>query len=190
MAENRLGQVWYDESLTFRKNSSIGELSRLQVRNPLVDQRQFDVSHAEAWMVSSREFCNFVVRGDMARKMLVAFAYAVDSSEHYFASLAWNHPDFKKSIVPHSLRFIVWMHDGVLSGQHPYNVDERDQENAYKFKEPLFNSVLFFARKFEHPNSELMDYIDERAKDREVVNAAENHVEKKVSSRTLRVSEL
>lgn len=190
MAENRLSEVWFDESLTFRRKATIGKLSKLEVRNPLVDNRAFDVSHAEAWMISSREFCDFVVRGDMARKMLVAFAYAVDSSEHYFASLAWNHEHYKKSLVPHSLRMIVWMHDGVLSGQHPYYIDEETDDGEYKFKEQVSESVLFFARKFKKTDSELMDLIDQRANDKEVIEKVSTHLTKKIASRELRLAEL
>lgn len=190
MAENRLSEVWYDEGITFRRSASLGKLSKLDVRNPLVDDREFDVSHAEAWMISSREFCDFVVRGDMARKMLVAFAYAVDSSEHYFASLAWNHEKYKKSIVPHSLRMIIWMHDGVLSGQHPYYVDEENDGGDYKFKDEVSESVLFFARKFQKTDSKLMDYIDERSSQKDVVEKVTKHLDKKVASRERRLAEL
>lgn len=190
MAENRLAEVWYDESLTFRRTPAIGKLSKLDVRNPLVDDREFDVSHAEAWMITSREFCDFVVRGDMARKMLVAFAYAVDSSEHYFASLAWNHDKYKKSLVPHSLRMVVWMHEGVLSGQHPYYIDEETDDGNYKFKEELSGSVLFFARKFQEIDSKLMDYIDQRANDKEVIDQVTTHINNKVASRERRLAEL
>lgn len=190
MAENRLSEVWFDESLTFRRKAIIGKLSKLEVRNPLVDTREFDVSHAEAWMISSREFCDFVVRGDMARKMLVAFAYAVDSSEHYFASLAWNHKQYKKSVVPHSLRMIVWMHEGVLSGQHPYYIDEETDDGDYKFKNEVSESVLFFARKFKKADSKLMDFIDQRANTKEVIEKASTHLTKKIASRELRLAEL
>lgn len=190
MAENRLSEVWYDESLTFRRSASLGKLTKLVVRNPLVDDLQFEVSHAEAWMVASREFSDFVVRGDMARKMLVALAYAADSSEHYFASLAWNNEQFKKTIVPHSLRMIIWMHKGVLAGQHPYFVDEQNEKGEYEFMEDMNSSVLFFARKFEKADSKLMDIIDKRAEEREVIEKVEEHVIAKISSRALRISEL
>lgn len=190
MAENRLSQLWYDESLTFRKNASIGRLTKLAVRNPLVDSRQFEVTHAEAWMVNSRQFCDFIIRGDMARKMLVAFAYAVDSSEHYFATLAWNHAVFKQSIVPHSLRMIVWLHEGVLSGQHPYFIDDTDGAGNYKFRKQVSDSVLFFARKFQNADSNIMDFIDQRVDEQDVVNAAETHINNKIKSRAVRITEL
>lgn len=190
MAENRLGEVWYDEGISFRKTASLGELTRLPIRNPIVDNRQFEISHAEAWMIASRQFCDFVVRGDMARKMLVAFAYAVDSSEHYFASLAWNHEHYKKSIVPHSMRMIVWMHKGKLSGQHPYYIDEKEEDGQYKFQEEVANSVLFFARKFQTPNSPLMDLIDRRTDNTELVDKVTDHISRKVSRRARRVAEL
>lgn len=141
-------------------------------------------------MVASREFSDFVLRGDMARKMLVAFAYAADSSEHYFASLAWNHERFKETIVPHSLRMIVWMHKGVLAGQHPYNVDEQNEKGEYEFMDDLNNSVLFFARKFSKADSELMDIIDKRAEGREVIRKVEDHITGKIRSRAMRVLEL
>lgn len=100
-------------------------LTRLKhIRNPLIDRHRYEVAHAEAWMINSRTFCDFVLTGDVPRKLLVAFAFAVDASEHYFASLVWNVPEFKRTIVPHSLRKIVWSHNGVASGQHPYMIDD------------------------------------------------------------------
>lgn len=190
MAENRLSEVWYDEALTFRAHAEKGSLKKLVVRNPLVDDREFVVAHAEAWLIGSREFCEYVVRDDDPRKMLVAFAYAVDSSEHYFASLAWNSERFKDTIVPHSLREIVWLHDGVYSGQHPYNIDEKDEKGEWKFMSYLDVSVLFFARKFQKPDSQLMDIVDKRAKQDDVIAKVGTHIENKVRSRQLRVSEL
>lgn len=190
MAENRLSEVWYDEALTFRAKPSSDELVKLPGRNPLVDDRNFDVSHAEAWMIISREFCDFVVNNDKSLKMLVAFGYAVDSSEHYFASLAWSNQQFRSTLVPHSLRMIIWLHEGVLSGQHPYSIDEMDSDGEYIFKDEISDSVLFFARKFGTAESKLMDYIDERSKNKEVIAAAAEHIAKKISSRETRLAEL
>lgn len=190
MAENRMAEIWFDESLSFRQNAASGELQKLAIRNPLVDTRQFDITHAEAWMISSREFCDFVVKGDMARKMLVAFSYAADSSEHYFASLAWNHEKFRKTIVTHSMRMVVWNHEGKASGQHPYYIDERKTNDEYRFKDLIDTSVLFFARKFKDPDSDLMNYIDERAKRNSTITAAENHLVSKVGARFVRLREL
>lgn len=190
MAENRMAQMWFDESISFRQNAASGSLQKLAIRNPLVDTRQFDITHAEAWMITSRDFCDFVVKGDMARKMLVAFSYAADSSEHYFASLAWNHAKFRESIVTHSMRMVIWTHEGKSSGQHPYYVDERKSNDEYKFKELIDSSVLFFARKFQSPDSDLMSYIDERAKRNSTVAAAEHHLISKVKARFVRLREL
>lgn len=190
MAENRLAQVWYDEGISFRKTAAIGKLERLDIRNPIVDNRNFDVSHAEAWMIASRDFCDFVVRGDMARKMLVAFAFAADSSEHYFASLAWNHEKYKKSIVPHSMRMVVWMHNGVLAGQHPYYIDEREENGQYKFKQEVATSVLFFARKFQEPDSPLMDFVDRRTDDKDLMDKVFDHISRKIAGRARRLAEL
>ncbi|CAN8077185.1 unnamed protein product [Agarophyton chilense] len=190
MAENRLSEIWFDESIAFRQNASLGKLQKLPIRNPLVDQRQFEVTHAEAWMISSREFCDFVLKSDMARKMLVAFSYAVDSSEHYFASLAWNQEKFKKTIVTHSMRLVIWFHEGNLSGQHPYYVDERRENGEYEFRSKIEKSVLFFARKFKDVDSELMDYVDERAKKKETYDAVQDHLVKKIASRFIRLEEL
>lgn len=190
MAEHRIGAVWYDEALTFRGNASEGSLRRLNVRNPLVDERQFEMAHAEAWLIGARDFCEEVVTGDYARKLLVAFGVAVDSSEHFFASLAWNLKDWKRTIVPHSLRHIVWHFEGKKSGQHPYYVDEKLENGEWKFKELLDGSVLFFARKFKQADSELMDFLDQRAELQDTITRADEHIRGKVKSRELRVSEL
>ena len=190
MAHHRLRQMWYDESLTFRKNAKSGQLTNLQVKNPLLDDKDFIIAHSEAWLLSSRQFCDFVVRGDMARKMLLSFAYSADSSEHYFSSLALNHPQFKKTIVTHAMRHVVWLHQGKSSGQHPYNVDEKLSDGSYKFKHLLENSVLFFSRKFENVDSPLMDFLDKRAKDPQVIAAAEDHLVKKIAARQQRINEL
>ncbi|KAI0563315.1 Xylosyltransferase family GT14 [Gracilaria domingensis] len=190
MAENRVSELWFDESLSFRKTASLGELQKLPIRNPLVDTREFEITHAEAWMISSREFCDFVLRGDMARKMLVGFSYAVDSSEHYFASLAWNSDRFRDTIVTHSMRMILWSHEGKSSGQHPYNIDERKEDGEYRFKSLIDKSVLFFARKFKDADSELMNFVDERAKKKETMESAKDHLVSKIALREIRSREL
>lgn len=191
MAENRLSELWFDESLAFLDNVATGSLTRLEVRNPLVDSRKFEVSHAEAWMVLSRDYTSHIVRADRARKMLLSFAYSADASEHYFASLAWNDKDLKQTIVPHSLRMVVWMRDGVLAGQHPYFVDEMmEGETGFKFVKEVQESVLFFARKFQKKDSGLMDVIDERAGREETVQAARDHLLKKIASREQKLEEL
>lgn len=190
MAENRLSELWFDESLAFHQLPTLHKLSKLRLRNPLVDARHFTVSHAEAWMITSRTFCEFVVRSHMSRKLLAAFAYAVDASEHFFATLAWNQPMFRESIVPHSLRFIIWKHNGVLSGQHPYMVDATDESGAFKFLRHVNSTVLLFARKFEQVDSSLMDVIDARAQMPDVVLRASQHVVRKIESKNLRLAEL
>lgn len=190
MAKTRMSQLWFDESLTFQTNATLARLKKLEVHNPLIDTVCFDISHAEAWMIVSREFSDFVIHADMSRKMLLTFSHTADSSEHFFASLAWNHPKFKNSIVPHSLRMIIWVHDGTPSGQHPYFIDDKQPDGQYKFKEMVGDSVLFFARKFETPDSKLMDFIDQRALRAKVVRDASIHFEKKINSRALRLEQL
>lgn len=190
MAENRVSELWFDEALAFHEKATVNKLTKLRVRNPLVDTLEFTVSHAEAWMITSRAFCEFSIRSDMARKMLAAFSYAVDSSEHFFASLAWNHQQFKSSIVPHSLRLIIWKNNGVLSGQHPYKMDELNMDGSFKFEESVNSTVLLFARKFERPNSSLMDLIDARAERKDVIAQATDHVHRKIERKKDRLAEL
>lgn len=312
MAENRLSQLWFDEALSFRgpndpgNNNSLETTARMaatdgtqqqppgynltrlkHIRNPLIDKHRYEVAHAEAWMINSRTFCDFVLTGDVPRKLLVAFAFAVDASEHYFASLVWNVAEFKKTVVPHSMRKIVWSHNGVASGQHPYMIDDlepytgpivnrsnddgigkrsmmnesmitltnvtlseqqqqqdrkqiqtstngnmnnnNNNNNAgssvsfgktlddvvivtkpmintnnkknnnnnielgnykYKFQKTLHQSALLFTRKFGDADSGLMDWIDARSRDDQVIAQATDHLLAKIETRQLRVSQL
>lgn len=204
MAENRLSQIWFDDALSLHNHdqddrshitsthslhtntlppqSVQNELTRLPVRNPLVDRRGFEVSYAEAWMILSKAFCDFILDSDLAQKLLISFGFAADSSEHYFATVAWNAPEFHRSIVPHSFRVIIWKHEGVKSGQHPFYIDEQ-RNTSYIFKPILQNTRLFFTRKFHVPNSPLMDWVDIRAAQPDVVEKATQHFLHKVQTR-------
>lgn len=131
MAENRLSQLWFDDALSFSNKANDKDkikeslIEILSGRNPFIDRYKLEICHAEAWMISSRKFCEYVIKSDTTRKLLVSFSYAVGSSEHYFATLAWNVPEFKSTIVSHSMRKIMWTYNGVMAGQHPYLIDEQ-----------------------------------------------------------------
>ena len=192
MAINRLSEIWYDESLTFQKQAKKGYLQNLKVINPLIDEKEFTIAHCEAWMIISREFSDFIIRGDMSRKMLLSFGYSADSSEHYFGSLAWNNEKFKQTLVPHALRLVIWTHQGKPnhSGQHPYNVDEKDKDGNFMFKKVLNETVLLFARKFENVDSDLMKFLDKRASRKDVITSVEQHLVAKIEKMQQRIAEL
>lgn len=223
MAENRLSQLWFDDSLSFKEfgNDKSKEhlVAMANARNPFIDRHNLDICHAEAWMINSKAFCEFVLHSDFARKLLVAFSYAVDSSEHYFATLAWNNASFKQTIVPHSMRKIVWTYNGVMAGQHPYLIDElvvheggtgskdkatlkeyedgegekknaEEKTEVYKFKADVSESVLLFTRKVSQPDSALMDWMDERGRRDVTISKAREHFISKVGGRQERLSRL
>lgn len=153
-----------DEALAFRKQES--EVIRTEFENPLAKMIEFEYVNAEAWMINSREFCDFVVTDGYARKLLVTFGYSVEASEHYFASLLWNHEKLNGTIVNRSMRHVIWEHEGQVAGQHPFYVDERREDGSFRFQSEVDTTAHFFMRKFKEANSELMDYIDERVNDK------------------------
>lgn len=120
-------------------------------------------------MINSRDFCRFVVTDGYARKLLLAFAYSIEPSEHYFATLLWNHPRYNRTIVRRALRHVIWKHEGEEAGQHPFLVDETLPDGTFKFQQLVRDSPNFFIRKFKHAESPLMDYIDERRDDEDHV---------------------
>jgi Core-2/I-Branching enzyme len=72
--------------------------------NPLEHLRLYTFVKAEAWMILSRQFCDFIVRSDFAKKMLLNHAHVLSAPEHYFADVLYNHPTWKKTLVPDAFR--------------------------------------------------------------------------------------
>lgn len=182
IAKTRMSQLWYDKGAGFAKTVSETELQRFRVHNPVLDTIGLEVAWGEAWMINSRPFCDFIVRGNMPRRLLMSFTHTADSSEHFFATVAWNRPEYQKTIVHHSMRTIVWHYKGVSSGQHPFNIDEKNDAGDFKFKEIVAESPLLFLRKFKEPNSELMDFLDKRTSSFDVIERAVIHFQEKIGS--------
>lgn len=90
---------------------------------PLYHEATLPFAAAEAWMILTREACEYIAHSAPARRLLLAFAGAAEPEEHYFASLLLGEPRFASTIVPHALREVVWAHRGVRSGQHPFILD-------------------------------------------------------------------
>lgn len=167
-AENidyRVQHFYVDEALSFKTGPSI-VLQAPQV-NPIARMMNFQYVSAEAWMINSRDFCRFVVTDGYARKMLLTFAYSVEPSEHYFSTLLWNHPKYNKTIAHRALRHVIWKFGDRNAGQHPFLVDEMQDDGSYTFKEEVRASPNLFIRKFKHAESPLMDFIDSRLDDSE-----------------------
>lgn len=125
---------------------------------PLDPYRKFVFSKAEAWSIFSRRFVQFVVRSTFAKRMLLAHTHVLSVPEHYFINVLYNHPYWRKTIVPDAFRKVVWHHAGKRSGQHPYILDQGKQINSYWIYLKETRSV--FARKVSVPNSPLMERID------------------------------
>lgn len=156
----RMDHIYIDEALSFQHDE--GTVQQLPVKNPLARSMQLQYANAEAWMINSRDFSQFVVTSGYARKMLLTFAYSVESSEHYFATLIWNHERFNRTIVGHAMREVIWHHEGQHAGQHPFYVDEKGANGAFTFRKAVGGAPTFFIRKFKKAESPLMDFLDGR----------------------------
>lgn len=174
-AEYRMDNFYVDETLGFKDHGS--NIQQLKQINPLAKSLNVEYTNAEAWMINSRDFCQFVVTSGYARKMLLTFAYSADSAEHYFSTLLWNHPVYNRTIVSHAMRQVVWFHEGHEAGQHPFNVDEVDSNGSFIFQKVIKESPNFFVRKFKKNDSAMMDWIDERLNLKERVRKITNHYE-------------
>lgn len=155
----RSEKLYLDPSLTHAQ-SDLPSLIETTHDNPLVENVTFVPVHSEAWMILSRPFVEYLVHSPTARRMLVSLANMRGSDEFFFASLAFNHPVFNRSLVPHSFRKVIWSYNGIHAGQHPYNIDRTDDQGNFIFKEQLRSCVQWHARKFEQNDSALMDAID------------------------------
>lgn len=160
----RMEGLYVDEALSFQTEpGSVTQLPRVQ--NPLARSLRIQYANAEAWMINSRELCEFVVSSGYARKLLLTFAYSVEASEHYFSTLVWNHPRFNRTIVRHAMRHVLWKFEGEHSGQHPYFVDAMGADGVnFRFQSVLDTSSNFFIRKLKRADSAVMDFLDSRWK--------------------------
>ena len=139
------------------------ETSRLYLlrgfkENPLEKSRAFVFTKAEAWMILSRPFVEFVLESQFAKRMLVNHLHVLSVAEHYFADILYNHPFWRTTIAPDALRRVVWYLRNRRSGQHPYILDKGP--SIYTFWEYIEKPKCLFARKFSKQDSLLMEKID------------------------------
>lgn len=156
----RVDNIYVDEALSFQSEG--GEVQQLDAYNPLARSMRLRYTNAEAWMMNSRQLCHFVIHSAYARKMLLTFAYSVEASEHYFATLIWNHRLFNRTIVNHAMREVVWEHEGQEAGQHPFFIDQKKSDGSFMFRYRMLTAPTFFIRKFKKADSPLMDILDGR----------------------------
>lgn len=155
----RIRKMYWDPALTgFQNLKSRLFMLRSQKINPLEEHRAFVFTKAEAWMILSRPFVQFIIRSSFAKRMLLNHMHALSVPEHYFSDVLYNHPVWRKTIVPHAFRTVVWYLGRRRSGQHPYVLDGGD--SPYQFWPSLQDAKSFFARKFNNSNSLIMDRID------------------------------
>lgn len=149
--------VFIDYSLTFSNNAST--IKRLKTATKIQRSFPFPITKAEAWMINSRSFVEYVISSSDARKLLLSFATSSSSPEHYFSTLAYN-SDFNSTIVPSCLRKVFWSWEGhKVSGGHPLNVDDI-VDSPKKLNEIVRKSRAFYIRKFKRPDSPLLDQVD------------------------------
>lgn len=157
---HRLENIYVDDALSFQSES--GEVRQLDVINPIAESMRLRYTNAEAWMINSRSFCHYVINSGYARKLLLTFAYSVEASEHYFATLVWNHPIYNRTIINDAMRGVLWFFEGQSAGQHPFYVDEKKPDGKFKFETILLDIPTFFIRKFRNADSPLMDVVDKQ----------------------------
>lgn len=127
--------------------------------NPLEPFRRYQFVKAEAWMILSRPFCDFLVRSDYAKKMLINHAHVLSAPEHFFANVLWNHPMWRRTLVRDAFRKVVWHHKRHRGGQHPYALD-RTEDDPMEFWGYVEYTRSLFARKFSRPGAPIQDRID------------------------------
>lgn len=127
-------------------------------KNPLEEYRHFKFAKAEAWMILSRPFAEFLVRSSFSKRMLFAHIHVRSSPEHYFINVLLNHPIWRQTLVPNAFRFVLWMKHRLPHGQHPcYLDDEEDEDTNWSY---ISSTRSMFARKFRKTSSKMMTRID------------------------------
>lgn len=178
----RYDRLFTDTSVSF--NESETQVVDSYTDQPISQVANFTFVAAEAWMILHRTYVTKLLRSSFARRMLMAFAYSLEPEEHYFAAVAWNDPQFNATNVPHALRHVAWVHNGVHSGQHPYYIDQQEPDGkTWSFREEIENSACMFTRKIRIQDSGLLTYIDTH-----VSGVAESAVQKDVDNYLGKVS--
>jgi len=159
---DRYDDITIDMAMGMSDSISDSRLLISDAKNPLRDALNYEYAYSEGWFILTRAASKFMVSSSHAQRILLTMAFSQDPSEHYYLSVFWNHPDYNKTIIPHSLRTVFWEHNGVLGGQHPFTIDETlDDDGEFALWPRLSGSPHWFARKFKHPDSAILDYIDE-----------------------------
>lgn len=157
----RFKKIAVDTALGMSTSEEDSNLVVLKENTPLFSRLKYEYVKGEGWLILTREACRYMIESHYARKMLLSMAFSQDASEHYYVSLFRNHPEYNRTIVPHSLRTVYWKLNGVASGQHPYVIDKLvEEDGSYALWKWLLRSPHWFARKFSIPNSKIMDNID------------------------------
>lgn len=183
----RATRLFTDTSLSM--NDTHAELVDSYTKHPLKDILGFRFIAAESWMILHRDFVKHLLRDPVARRYFAAFAYISEPEEHFFATVAYNTPQFNESLVGDAMRNIIWTHNGKHSGQHPYHVDEKDDNGHWKFLPLLRKCGAFFTRKISPQNPNFLDIIDKQVSgvaphpDRDSVETFLRIVRKRMSCR-------
>lgn len=157
----RFRYAYFDTALGFRKDIDHTLLkSYYKMPMHLKGMYGFTLVQGEAWIIGHRSLCEFSVQSGYARRLLVLMSNMQDPEEHFFQTLAWNHPQFNRTVPWHSLREILWNDANGKAGQHPFPVDRQSETGEWVFWTKLTYSPMFFTRKFRIPNCALMDHVD------------------------------
>jgi len=171
---NRFSYMYFDPALDLQNLKK--PVSEGWLPNPLAFFSKQYILKAEAWMIISRPFANFIVKSSFARRVLLLFSYSLMAEEMYFVTVARN-TLFSTLTAKSCMRKIMW-HDGdKWSGQHPVYLDDlydKKGDNWWVSNE-LRNTTAFFARKFRQENSSYMDYIDEHRNATETISRVSNY---------------
>lgn len=154
----RYTRLFTDTSLSM--NGTQAELIDSYTAQPLASRLAFEFVAAESWMILHRSLVKYLLTSAQSRRYFAAFAYAAEPEEHYFATVAYNTPEFNSTLVRHAMRNVNWMYKGKHAGQHPYFVDASDSNGKWIFKDTVKDSGCFFTRKISIENSKFLDWID------------------------------
>lgn len=158
---DRFDALTVDMAMGLSNRRAHSRLTTTALENPLRDALNYDYAYSEGWFILTRDAARFLVSSAHAQRILLTMAYSQDPSEHFYLSVFWNHPDYNKTILPHSLRTVFWEHNGVSGGQHPYTIDDTlDDQGNFSLWPELRGSPHWFARKFKHPDSKVLEFID------------------------------
>lgn len=149
---------WDPAAVGYQSPTNRLRVLRTLKENPLEQHRAYTFTKAEAWVILSRPFVEFVIRSSFAKTMLVNHVHVRSAPEHYFGDILYNHPFWRTTVVPDAFRKVVWYLKNRRSGQHPYLLDQGPTDFA--MWEYIAETKSLFARKFSKPDSRMMDKID------------------------------